>query len=43
MDGLGSYKRKGQNLTSIKVDDLIVKSRRPIEIYEVKHEVYYNQ
>ena len=39
MDGLGSYKREAQNLIYIKVDDLIVKSRRPIEIYEIKLEV----
>ena len=39
MDGLGSYRREAQNLTSIKVDDLIVKSRRPVEINEVKLEV----
>ena len=39
MDGLGSYKREAQNLICIKVDDLIVKSRWPIEIYEIKLEV----
>ena len=39
MDGLGSYKREAQNLTSIKVDDLIVKSRRPIKINEIKLQV----
>ena len=39
MDGLGSYKREVQNLTSIKVDDFKVKSRRLIKIYEINLEV----
>ena len=39
MDGLGSYKREAQNLICIKVDDLIVKSRRPIKINEIKLQV----
>ena len=39
MDGLESYERRAQNLLSIKVDDLIVESRRTIEIYELKLEV----